>query len=229
MECVILVPPGRGDGPADLLDLLRRRRVGIRTCTSPYDAMAHLLRRTAEQRERSERSPLALVVIEPPAHVRAAHLLQAITRFIPHVVCWRYDADASPRLRGFSLPKNNAASPSVQIPAGDNGGDSTASRPQRSRSAATGAGAPRLRLTGVDDAPGPEWQTPDPVSEGPMSEDPISEGPAPTEPPSTDPAAHEAAGAEAGDESSASILSEEELSMLLSDDPEDFGRRRKSR
>lgn len=206
MECVILARPGESEGPPDLVELLRKRNVRIRTFPGAYAAMAHLLRLDAAQRDSGRRAPLALVVIDPSANHRAADLVQAIARFVPHVVCWRYDSDASPRLRGYVLEPQETNSSPVKIALDTNG-------PGVGRSD-HGQSPPRLRLTGDYDAPASPPRADSPAEDDPSGRD------APG-PPSDE--------AETDAPSSASILSEEELSMLLSDDPDEIGRRRKKR
>lgn len=162
--CVLLCT---GEAPEELLASLSERRVVIEAHADPFSAIAAVLRRGRTG------SPLVLLVVDPARVARADEMVRTVERFVPHVVCWRYDAGKSPALRGYVPPP---PAPSATI-------ETFVSR-------ARAGGPPKLRLAGHE--PGGEA-----VREAPMNT--AGAGDVRPEPAAKD-AAGEAAPASAGGE-----------------------------
>lgn len=163
IRCVVLLRDAGGT-PADLDASLRSRGVTPTRCTSVYAALSELC---------AERTPTALIVVEPEQTPGAMDLVDAATRYASHATLWRYDASSPQRLRAFAAPAAGAGgggAPEIVVPA------------RHAR--------PKLRLAPADDAPPARAVLHPPHQSAP-------DGPA--RPP-------------------ASLLSEDELAMLLARD-----------
>lgn len=94
-RCVLWRPPG-GDPPAELLESLRRRNLEIIDCTDPYTAMARLclLQRETVAAVGAGRAvgPFILIVVAPTELPDAPDLVRAVERYAPRAACWMYES-----------------------------------------------------------------------------------------------------------------------------------------
>jgi hypothetical protein len=190
----------RAAPPPDLITALGRGGMQIEVVASPFLALAHLCR--AESRD----SAGFLVVVEPDRLPGAGHVCECAERYAPQIKAWMYTGANPPaqRLRGIA-PADiqrwlEPGAGRVVIAAGLAAvGKST--RPSAKiagpQSAPLGSVAPRVRPAG-----GPKLR----LTEAPQVQDPRSgadlQG-------STE--------ADASDNSTRSVLTSEELEMLLND------------
>lgn len=202
-RCVLWRPP-HIPAPPDLLASLRRRAVAITECADPFSATAHVCRI-----DREGRDPVVLLLVSPAELPEAAEVLDVAARYAPHAARWWYDEDENPRLRQVlpedvlawtpRPPRTTQTFPSATPPsiAAAFKGFEPADRRRPARG--TGQdGGPALRLT-HDAGAGPDEPRAAAGRNGAsraVSEAP-GEGPAPS--PST-------------------LLTNEELAMLLADD-----------
>ena len=197
-RCVLLVKGGALAAPADLLLSLSKRAVEVTVCASPFEAMARIVSRRGSEADR----PTALLVVEPDGLDRAEELARSVERFAPRVARWRYDDSAEPKLRGYALPKPEAAPIERRAEPGEGVGI-----PVRT------ASPPRLRLAGAPDSESlaeAENGRPDSPSHPGFRAAEGGEGAATGDPGESD-------GFEANIRA-AELLTEEELAMLLADD-----------
>jgi len=132
--------------PDDLLEAFGSRGLTSERAADVFAAMAWAVSH-ARSGTPDGRDAAAVVLVEPEGFPegRVIDLLAALDRYAPHVVRWRYDESATPRLRGFTEVVREKAPPPPPAPPSS-----------RSAPAANGNAPPRLRLTGVDpDAPAP--------------------------------------------------------------------------
>lgn len=199
-RCVLWRPPHL-PVPQDLLASLQRRHVAITDCTDSFAAMAHLCRL-----QRSAQDPFVLLLVSPSHLPEAAEVLEAAARYAPLAARWWYDARCSPKLQqvtdadiaawaGVPLPSIASAFTAVEPR------ETVVVPPRRAAAPAYPRSSPPLRLTHEDDAP----RMPEPEASagrngaGPHLVGPLSEADNPPPSPAT-------------------LLTNEELAMLLSDD-----------
>jgi len=220
---------------SDLLNSLTKRIGHVVFCTDAFNAMAEVC---AAERERGGgrtggasgagggAAGTVLMLIEPASLIGAGELVMEIRLYAPATLVWKYQSSANPRLAAVvegdvsswaSLPIRNVGmiEPSPRTPAGE----MQASRPT--------PGPTRLKLSGESDMPQPS---------GPRPQSPeIVVRPQPAARSNGSGASHgsggpshltlRGGGAASPEEGfgvptrSRSVLSAEELRMLLSDDP----------
>ncbi len=188
--------------PAALLEALRRHSIEPLRCESPFVAFARLCELSAA----SPGVPVALLLVQPERLPEGDALRIASERYTPSATCWVYDESGKPRLRAAPpvRPRTNVAprhekTGSAQLPA--------APKPERPKP------APRLRLVESD---GPARE-PDMGLVGPGDDlAPIS---------GANPDTPTGVGTSAGVPRSArSILTDDELEMLMAPELPDDGR-----
>lgn len=199
-RCVLLGKgPKSGKGPAvpsELMEALTSKEMDVRRCDSSYMAMAELVLHETARRAGWHRESAVLVVVEPDSRTELNDLVDAALRWTTRTTFWQYTQGPEPRLRALPVetgPPEEAAREeprAVEKPR-------TKSKP-----------SPTLRLAGEDEILPPR---PAPVRKG--------EGVTKDEEAALrlDDETVETSGGEALSDTSM-VLSEDELSMLLSPD-----------
>lgn len=155
-QCVLWRPPHQA-APSDLLASLRRRAVAVTECADPFTALAHICRI-----DREGRDPVVLLLVSPADLPEAAEVLDAASRYAPHAARWWYDEDESPRLKQVApedivawTPRRPApaAAPAPPVPPSIAGAFTAVEPASPARRHGKGGGAlnnggPALRLTG---------------------------------------------------------------------------------
>ncbi len=185
--------------PEDVIRSLGKRRVVLWLVTDAYLAMARVCRRGDDE-------PVVLLLVEPSGLADAADVVAAVKRYAPRTACWWYGAGANPRLRQVVeedmerwAPRPAVAKEAVkQPPAASASALRLAGQPVRARSGPpqivtrpAGPSAPALSLAGEGTLP--------------RQAEPQDTGAAPQP-------------GRAGRAGMSSLLTEEELTMLLADD-----------
>lgn len=94
VRCVLVHPRGQSV-PGDLLTSLSRRVKHISVCADAYAAMAEVCMAA----ERAATTPsLILLLVQPEQIPDAGELLAALPTYVPEVVCWKFDSRANPKL-----------------------------------------------------------------------------------------------------------------------------------
>ncbi|MDX2131809.1 MAG: hypothetical protein SFY69_07140 [Planctomycetota bacterium] len=228
-RCVVLHPRRRPPRP-ELIAALTRPNFRVFSCEDEFGAMAHLCARAGEIAPRAGESTI-LLLVEPHDLEHPVELIEALDQYVPGASVWVFDSRSTHRLRAVG-PEDlttwrverdeapQAARPVTTPPAGaearERRGPSPIPEPTM-----TIAG-PHLRLAG-EGAPLPE---PTPSTGGayaPGAPDPrpdikpLSPGPAVPAPPASP--AFPAVPARPS-RASPTLLSDEELAMLLSGEAE---------
>lgn len=201
----------------ELTALLAQRGLSIETCTDPYSAAARVCRHQRAARARRDDpahaavdpGTLVLLLCEPSRLCMRAGVARVLELHAPRTVCWIYEHRAGPTLRTVPIGRIGAdpadvspAADPADVPAatgptiGPASGFGSVPAPVRAPGPiATGRHPPRLSLAG-----------------GPAGE------------PDERPINHTGAGSDRGESTpkgpinSASLLTDEELAMLLGDD-----------
>ena len=84
-----------------MLNSLQRKKLTLSHCHCPWNAMAQVMARQRSLTEGEAREPMILLIVEPSRVAHARELAAAVSRYAPFVVCWIFEADASPRLRQY--------------------------------------------------------------------------------------------------------------------------------
>lgn len=105
-DCVLWRPDGV-EAPPRLLASLKRRGVAITDCTSPMLAMATACRLARLRRQRPEEAPpgedgIILLLAHPRRLDMAADVVEAIEATVGAVACWRYDEEDEAALRAVT-------------------------------------------------------------------------------------------------------------------------------
>jgi hypothetical protein len=203
--------------PEGLLSALTRRGIDVSGCTSAHRAMAMLCAFAADD----EDAPLILLLVEPERVPLAALLTDAIELYAPAVTPWLYADDGSPQLRaveasdlekwfgrGTSIEDQTAGDPAIEA------GPTLKLVGPGSRDP-SGGGAPHTHpKVGGEVHPATELGSADERAHPPRSVHPeVSSTPASENRGTT---SHGDGGAETVDPPP--LLTDEELSMLLSDE-----------
>jgi hypothetical protein len=153
--------------PEELLESLSRRSVRIAPCTSPFSAVGMACRHEqaarAEQDEGPTPEPLVLLLVFPASLPRAPEVVAALKRYAPRAACWCYERGANQALRAVVESDVTAwmnKRTSATAPAGTSP-DAPISNGQ-SRSPSPRA---ELRLAGQADSGAPGSDNPRPVGE----------------------------------------------------------------
>ncbi|TVQ30620.1 MAG: hypothetical protein EA376_12230 [Phycisphaeraceae bacterium] len=136
VRCVVVARGGAPSIPPDLLASLKRHGVEVVPCADIFNGLAKAMLLHQSAAPDAGPSPTAVLVVEPEQTARSFELVESIQRFAPRIAVWRYDADASPKLRGFQSERSNRKN---ETPSSVD----TATRT-----------VPALRLTGVDEQDG---------------------------------------------------------------------------
>lgn len=103
VRCVALLPIDRAELPRDLREELDRRGFDVQESTDAYDAMARLVLLERDRRlSPDSHAGIVLLVVEPGSIARGDELRGSASRFVPGLVCWRYESSATPRLARWS-------------------------------------------------------------------------------------------------------------------------------
>jgi hypothetical protein len=199
-RCVLWRPP-HIQIPQDLLASLQRRNIAITDCTDGFAATAHLCRL-----QHTGRDPFVLLLVSPGHLPEAAEVLEVAARCAPHAARWWYDARSNPRLRQVTEEDIAAWAPAPppSIASAFTAVEPLGPRRPAPAPSSSGGGPPALRLTrdgngtkapAAEPKAGPARNGSGPHLSGPAADE--SENP--PRPPST-------------------LLTNEELAMLLSDD-----------
>ena len=186
----LMLVPRGYDAPLDLLDGLRQRRVPVRELHDAPAVMAELALCAGGGR--------LVVIIEPDALRHADALARAIMAYHPRVPVWSYRHRQRPALQAW---------PQIE-------------------STVTAAG-PTPQASVVDESPAPEAAAPAqakfPEAESivePSAEPATEPVPEPAPEPAPDTEAHTDASAEPPEDDDGPLLTDEELSMLLGEQPD---------
>ncbi len=153
VHCIVVAPGGEAGVPADLRESLGKRCAGIEVHGTVFGAMAAAARLRAADASSRKGAPTALLVVSPDEVPRAEELVAAIEKYVPRIVRWRYDATATPRLRGFILKREDG-----EIVREDRSNPREAGAYEASRAGVAFSGEgrlparPALRLAGLDDS-----------------------------------------------------------------------------
>lgn len=206
-RCVLLGKGSKGPkGPAvppELLEQLTADAMDVRRCDSSYMAMAELVLHETARRAGWHREDAMLVVVEPDSRTDIGDLIDAALRWTTRTRFWQYTSGPEPRLR--ALPVETGAPKDEPVIAPSAGAERPRPAPKPRPSA-----QPTLRLAQDPDEilppkPAPAARAGDGVSKD--EEDALRLD-------------DETVVAEPGDPKSDTslVLSEDELSMLLSPD-----------
>ena len=205
----ILWRPAAIPTPAELLASLQRRAILITECTDAYAALAHLCRL-----EHSPPDRIIFLLVNPAQLPDAPSALDAAARYAPHAACWWYDARTCDKLCRVTpgdiaawtalhttpAPRLSAHSPRDQAPTVDDPDHRVPPLPRRST-------PPSLRLISDDADPAEPAASASSQSAATLpsltnhAHDPVGDGHAPHGSPS------------------ATLLTNEELAMLLAEPP----------
>lgn len=156
---VVVCPPdehGRTVPPEPLSRVLATRNANVVVRAGVYAAMCDLMEHERDVASGHPREPMVVLVVEPDRVPMATELVGAVLRYVPHAVCWRFDADREPQLRAFD------EGPRAREVIGAQGPGVTVRRdvgPIRPRP--TQSPAPRLRLTADEPIDAPLEPRPD--------------------------------------------------------------------
>jgi hypothetical protein len=212
--CVILCRPGAA-GPAvarsvaiapprELLSALDRKGLTVSVCASHAEALAELVIHERSLRTGGAQRPIVLLLLEPEQSPGVVELIERVSLYAPRAMIWRYSPAHRPPLTAWapSVPNGQAASAESVSPA------AVRTRP-----------APTLRLAG----------TPKPVLGGAGGDEPMEQG-LPSDASRGIGGSDEVHGGRSrspdgpdtphkpSESPSGPILTQDELSMLLSDD-----------
>lgn len=204
---------------------LSRPTFRIFHCDNEFAALAHLCAREGDPAPRADEGTI-LLLVEPGDLDAPVELVDALDRYVPGASIWVYDSRATPRLKALEpedlstwrveRAQDEPARPQVSVPV---------SAPRTPQPAPARDQAPRLRLAGEGTLPAevPPVQVvghgvPDPVPDvKPKSQPPAAEAPfQPPQPVSSVTPAPTVAPVRPIH----TLLSDEELAMLLSGEPE---------
>lgn len=230
--CVLFCSTGLP--PAELLPLLERKQLEVVVAAAPSEAMAEILLRAGVRRTNAAAPatplPIILLLIEPDETPVAAMLARATQKYAPIAAIWRFDASRPSRLSAWrDEPARGTEAPPPARP-GHGAPPAPASPPPEPvftfvphsppgqriiearavpRAEARPGGPPKLRLVESQDAAGFETRGPG-VAAAPDG--------APQHSPATTPAGLESGpDPRAGEQPAASVLSDEEIRVLLGD------------
>lgn len=205
-RCVLLGKGPKGTKgpsvPAELLETLTSKEMDVRRCDSSYMAMAELVLHETARRAGWHRESAVLVVVEPDSRTELNDLVDAALRWTTHTTFWQYTSGAEPRLRALPVEAG---------PPAEEGEERVVVKPaEKPRSAPVTKPGPSLRLAQEHDEilppkPAPVARANEGVTRD--EEDALRLD-------------DESVVAEPGDPKSdtSMVLSEDELSMLLSPD-----------
>jgi len=209
-----VIDDGRG-APRALLAALERRSVTIQRCRDVFDAMTEMVLHERAIASQATAQPFIVVLVEPGKLVQTEQLARAASIYAPHVGLWQYEDTPRPRLQAYVAPQRAAqvepvgrAGPQSGLPGLKKGGGA--------------GGGPSLRLAG--------WAEEDGQSSAPLDRSSTREDACWLSGGDSSPEAGKIGGsggkeqelreAEEADEAAGGsvALTQEELSMLLSDD-----------
>lgn len=205
-RCVLWCPPD-SESQTGLVDALQRHpEFDIEVVHSGYDAFALLCQRAAAAKATGD-SPI-LVLVDPPKLTGAVRVMESAAIYAAASATWAFDGSTPPRFRGITLEEVAALThpkPAQPWPG----------KPTESHTEIKVAGAitgPRpMPVTGAD--PGIVFSAKVPIDPPQLR----LTGSDPVGPPSE--------GAKAQPQTTSHLLTDEELAMLLSSEPEDDDRR----
>lgn len=207
---VVLWADGAGPLPSDLTEAMRSRGLTLERAHDCYDALAKLVRAHAASRA----VPVALVLVEPGSLRQVEQVVHQAGLHAPRAIVWAYESSAHVKLRPWiaieaEIRDEPKAEPRTEFktepriePEAERGAMPpvvTRPRPQRS------FGVPSLRLAGE----GPENDHAGGARE-PDSAGPIADGQAEQD-------------SEQNTEPDPGVLTDDELAVLLGEDPDREG------
>ncbi len=223
-RCVLLHPRSRPPRP-ELMAALARPSFRIFHCDNEFAALAHLCAREGDPAPRADEGTI-LLLVEPGDLDAPVELVDALDRYVPGASIWIYDSRATPRLKALDpedlttwrVERAHVEPPRPPTPAPISAPRAPQTPPARDLT-------PRLRLAGEGTLPaevspvqvvGPG--VPDPVPDvKPKAQPPAAEAPyQPPQPVSSVTPAPTVAPVRPIH----TLLSDEELAMLLSGEPE---------
>lgn len=174
--------------PRELMGALERKGLTPLVCASRAEALAELVVHEREVRAGVSQRPMVLLLVEPEQAPGVVELIERVNRFAPHTMIWRYSPAHRPPLTAWA-PSEPAAPSAAPRPAMQ-----ATVRPRQ---------APALRLT----------EAPTPREAQPAAPRSATSVPAIPDAPDAPDTQHKASQSPNGP-----ILTQDELSMLLSDD-----------
>jgi hypothetical protein len=231
--------------PPELLSSLCKRGVRITVCTDPYRTMAHAVR-LGSRRQAMESASLVLLLVQPSGLPLASDVVLAVSKYAPHASCWVYEPTAGAKGGVAALRAATPADLRAWREAASN--ESGAARGSEPSAASVHARATTLETdahqtngeaapasSGVSDSsqpvgsdvigtvgkPGTAGRTNVPLSVGRPASRPTGPSLRLTQDDGSED--QSASGAPAPARRMSAALTEEELSMLLSDDPWERG------
>jgi hypothetical protein len=204
MRCVIW-HGATAELPGELLNSLSKRMLRMTVCTDAYSALAHcaLIERTRQAEIRAGSVlPLGgvLVLVQPTQLARIAEAMESIHLYGPSIALWSYDRSANPKLR--AVVDDDVASWIARMPVSAHSTRTNGFAASASVQAGVASGA-RSRPTLSNPVTTPANGAGHPAATG-------GEG---------NPRAGQTNGRRGG-----SLLTEEELRMLLAPDPREAAR-----
>jgi len=198
VRCLLLAPAGATPESLSALERALRSR-GLEPervrdgCDLMARAVGHERRSRASLGAGGRLLPLAVILADPDRLDRVLALADALEKHVRGVTIWRYDADAAPALRLFERPRPT---------------------PVPMRNGRPAASPPTLRLAGLEHRPfevdAPPTQEAAPPREASGAGESAEGDEATSETPEHEPEE---------EASPSSLLTNEELEMLLSDEP----------
>lgn len=189
--------------PHDLMAALDRKGLTLSVCASPAEALADLVIHERALRSGRAQRPIILLLIEPERSLGVIELLDRVAVYAASAVIWRYSSTQRPQLSAW-VPRASGAGQVQTVGAG------------------AASSAPALRLAGMDAEPvEPVSRQDHPARQAVASADtgrPLFRGSGQADPDfgEEEPDSRQPEIVAPG--TSQPILTQDELSMLLSDD-----------
>lgn len=140
-RCVLLGKGPKGSKgpsvPPELLETLTSKEMDVRRCDSSYMAMAELVLHETARRAGWHRDSAVLVVVEPDSRTDLNDLVDAALRWTTRTMFWQYSPGVEPRLRAL---------PVEQGPPTDDERDAPAPVPEKPRAVEKKRPAPQPSL-----------------------------------------------------------------------------------
>lgn len=209
----------------ELTALLAQRGLSIETCTDPYSAAARVCRHQRAARARRDDpahaavdpGTLVLLLCEPSRLCMRAGVARVLELHAPRTVCWIYEHRAGPTLR--TVPIGRIGADPADVPPSADPADVPGATGPTIGPASGPASGPAI---GFGSGPAPV-RAPGPMATG-RQPPRLSLAGGPAVEPDERPINHTGAGSDRGESTpkgpinSASLLTDEELAMLLADD-----------
>jgi len=203
--------------PEPLRAALAKRPITVLEATNRYTAFAELIE--SESSRRSDAPATVLLLVEPSDLVQPENLLGAVEAYVPGVLAWEYRCGANPPLRAaVRVGQMRYQHGTVPRTSRDNAEDLTGVEAADRDAAEPALDAGVIRVLGGE---GAEWdRASEPAPAGGPSLRLAGEGELPPSGVNSDVESPESE-SEGSMDARAPLLSDEELEMLLGDDPDE--------